>query len=103
VLLGYPLHPPGRPAERRDAHLPLVHRPMLFIQGSRDAFGTPNELRPVLEPLTPPATLHVVEGGDHSFKISRKDPALQAALFEAARSKIVDWVKERAKSSTDGR
>jgi predicted alpha/beta-hydrolase family hydrolase len=44
VLLGYPLHPPGRPVQRRDAHLPDVRRPMLFIQGARDAFGTPAEL-----------------------------------------------------------
>ena len=51
VLLGYPLHPPGRPAERRDAHLPSVGRPMLFVQGSRDAFGTPGELEPVLATL----------------------------------------------------
>ena len=40
VLLGYPLHPPGQPHKLRDAHLPLVGRPMLFVQGSRDAFGT---------------------------------------------------------------
>src|SRR5262245_40422869 len=40
VLLGYPLHPPGRPDQRRDSHLPDVRRPMLFVQGSRDAFGT---------------------------------------------------------------
>src|SRR5580693_2163063 len=51
VLLGYPLHPPGRPAERRDKHLPAIHRPMLFVQGSRDAFGTPAELTPILHGL----------------------------------------------------
>ena len=44
VLLGYPLHPPGRPDKRRDAHLPHVGRPALFVQGSRDTFGTPEEL-----------------------------------------------------------
>ena len=50
VLLGYPLHPPGSPTERRDAHLPAVARPMLFVQGTRDAFGTPAELAPILAP-----------------------------------------------------
>ena len=56
VLLGYPLHPPGRPDERRDAHLPAITRPMLFVQGTRDAFGTPAELQPILEKLAPPGT-----------------------------------------------
>ena len=85
ALLGYPLHPPGRPAVRRDAHLPAVNRPMLFVQGSRDAFGTPSELAPVLAPLSPPATLHVVEGGDHSFKVGSTDPAA-AAVYEDVRT-----------------
>ncbi len=71
VLLGYPLHPPERPDQRRDAHLPAVGRPMLFVQGSRDAFGTPSELAPVLGSLSPAPTLHVVEGGDHSLKVLR--------------------------------
>ena len=60
VLLGYPLHPPGRPAVMRAAHLPAIGRPMLFVQGSRDNFGTPSELNPILAGLSPPPTLHVV-------------------------------------------
>ena len=94
VLLGYPLHPPGRPDERRDAHLPAVGRPMLFVQGSRDGFGTPHELAPVLQTLSPIPALHVVDGGDHSFKISRKDPALQAAVYDDIRQTIVDWIRD---------
>jgi uncharacterized protein len=90
VLLGYPLHPPGRPTERRDAHLPAVGRPMLFIQGSRDAFGTPAELGPVLSSISPPATLHVVERGDHSFKIPK--PGNQAAVYEEIQQTIAQWV-----------
>ena len=45
VFLGYPLHPPGRPEQRRDAHLPAIAEPMLFVQGSRDAFGSGTEIR----------------------------------------------------------
>src|SRR5579862_6844093 len=71
VLLGYPLHPPGKPQQLRDKHLPAVKRPMLFVQGSRDAFGTPGELTPILALLEPAPTLHVVPNGDHSFKVSR--------------------------------
>src|SRR3954465_5921839 len=55
VLLGYPLHPPGRPTQRRDKHLAAIGRPMLFVQGTRDAFGTPTELAPILSTLRPPA------------------------------------------------
>jgi predicted alpha/beta-hydrolase family hydrolase len=91
VLLGYPLHPPGRPAERRDAHLPAVGRPMLFIQGSRDAFGTPAELTLALASVTPPATLHVVTGGDHSFRVSRAGD--QAAVYDDVQRTIADWVQ----------
>jgi predicted alpha/beta-hydrolase family hydrolase len=97
VLLGYPLHPPGRPAERRDAHLPAVGRPMLFIQGSRDAFGTPEEMMPALAPVTPPATLHVVAGGDHSFKVSRGGD--QAAVYADAQRTIATWVHSRVPRS----
>ena len=93
VLLGYPLHPPGRPTERRDAHLPAIRRPMLIVQGSRDAFGAPQELEPILSALTPPATLHVVNGGDHSFKISKG--ASQEAVFAEVQKTIADWISHR--------
>lgn len=91
VLLGYPLHPPGRPAQRRDAHLPNVDAPMLFVQGSRDAFGTPAELEPVLPTLAHPARLHAVGGGDHSFKVS-SDTRRQDAVFEEIQGVIVEWI-----------
>jgi uncharacterized protein len=96
VLLGYPLHPPGKPTERRDKHLPSVRRPMLFVQGTRDAFGTPDELSPILPALQPTATLHAVPQGDHSFKLARKDPAAQAAIYVAVQRTIVAWVREQA-------
>ena len=96
VLLGYPLHPPGKPTERRDKHLPSVSRPMLFVQGTRDAFGTPDELTPLLQTLNPPPTLYPVPQGDHSFKLSRKDPAAQAAIYGGIQRTIVDWVRAQA-------
>jgi predicted alpha/beta-hydrolase family hydrolase len=92
VLLGYPLHPPGRPEQRRDRHLPAVARPMLFVQGSRDTFGTPAELTPVLSGLIPPPALHIVEGGDHSFALPKKDSARQAAVFDDVQQAIVEWI-----------
>jgi predicted alpha/beta-hydrolase family hydrolase len=92
VLLGYPLHPPGKPDDRRDRHLPSIQRPVLFVQGSRDTFGTPEELAPVAASMSPPAQLHVVDGGDHSFKIRRA--AEQKAVYQAVQRAIVEWIDQ---------
>jgi predicted alpha/beta-hydrolase family hydrolase len=69
IALGYPLHPPGKPAQLRAAHLPAITVPVLVVQGERDAFGTPAELRPVLAAMNPGVVLHVVPGG-HSFEVT---------------------------------
>jgi len=93
VLLGYPLHPPGRPAERRDKHLPAIARPILFVQGSRDTFGTPPQLAPIVDVLRPVPTLRIVEGGDHSFKLPSKDPSAQAGVYANVQQDIVTWIR----------
>ena len=93
VLLGYPLHPPGRPDQPRSKHLPAIRAPMLFVQGSRDAFGTPDELAPVLATLTAPARLHVVDGGDHSFKVARKAALSQDQVYEVVFDEIEGWLR----------
>ena len=92
VLLGYPLHPPGRPDVLRAAHLPAIGRPMLFVQGSRDTFGTPSELNPILGNLSPAPTVHVVAGGDHSLKTSR-DPQVQSGLYGDVQRTIASWIQ----------
>jgi hypothetical protein len=93
VLLGYPLHPPGRPNQTRDAHLSSVRRPMLFVQGSRDTFGTPSELKPILGSLSPMPTLHTVHGGDHSFKVAGRDAKQrQEDVYTEVQGTIVDWI-----------
>lgn len=94
VLLGYPLHPPGRPNERRDSHLGDVGRPMLIVQGSRDSFGAPAEFESVVHALAVPATLHVVEGGDHSFKVPKSGKPAQAAVFDQVQRAIVAWMED---------
>ncbi len=92
VLLGYPLHPPGRPTERRDKHLPSIGRPMLFAQGARDAFGTPDELSPALRALQPAPVVHVVAHGDHSFRLSKKNPAAQAEVYADVQRAIAAFI-----------
>lgn len=102
VLLGYPLHPPGRPAEQRAAHLPAVKRPMLFVQGGCDSFGTPAEIGPILASLSPPATLHVVARGDHSLNVPRADEQVQAAVAGDVQRTIVEWVRRVVASDGAG-
>ena len=94
VFLGYPLHPPGRPEKLRAAHLPSINVPMLFVQGSRDTFGTPDELRPVLAGCAA-AALFVVDGGDHSFKVRGKNAPPAAAIHATAQDAIVDWIRRQ--------
>ena len=71
VFLGYPLHPPGRPDRLRSAHLQDVKAPMLFVQGSRDAFGTPAELQPIISQLEPPADLFDVKAATIRSRFQR--------------------------------
>ena len=85
VFLGYPLHPPGKPDKMRDEHLYGIDRPMLFVQGTRDPFGTPEELAPVVDRIGA-ATLRLIDGGNHSFEVrGLKRPAAEvgAALAPA--------------------
>jgi uncharacterized protein len=93
VFLGYPLHPPGRPDRLRATHLSQIKAPMLFVQGSRDAFGTPEEVRPIISRLDPPADLHVVEGGDHSFKVLKKYGIKQEDVYRELQDYIASWLR----------
>jgi predicted alpha/beta-hydrolase family hydrolase len=92
VYLGYPLHPPGKPEQLRSKHLGQIRAPMLFIQGSRDSFGTPEELRPIIEELHLPAELYEVEGGDHSFKVPKRAPVTQEQVYENVMDEIKRWI-----------
>jgi uncharacterized protein len=69
VFFGYPLHAPGRANQPRDAHLPSVTVPMLFIQGTNDSLASFGLIEDLVERLGPRARLHPVEGGDHSFRV----------------------------------
>ena len=75
----------------RDAHLKDIHSPMLFIQGTRDPFGTPEELRVVIKQDKLPATIYEIEGGDHSFKVPKSAGVTQQQVYESILDEIVDW------------
>lgn len=70
VYLGYPLHPPGKPEKLRDEHLYGLTLPMLFLQGTRDAFATPELLEAVVARIGPSATVQWREGGGHTFEVA---------------------------------
>jgi len=83
VFFGYPLHPPGKPGQRRDRHLPAVGRPMLFVQGTRDPFGTPEEMTALTDGLGAGASLELIDGGDHSLAAPKRQDAGGRALERA--------------------
>jgi predicted alpha/beta-hydrolase family hydrolase len=85
VFFGFPLHPARRPAAERGRHLERVALPLLFLQGTRDALADLALLRPLCEGLGPRATLHVLEGADHSFHLPKRSGRSDAdALDELA-------------------
>jgi uncharacterized protein len=95
VFLGYPLHPPGRPDKPRSEHLGRIRAPMLFVQGSRDTFGTPDELRAALADAKAAGDLYVVDGGDHSFKTPKRGGLSQDRVYDAVLDEIVRWIRAK--------
>ena len=93
VFLGYPLHPPGQPTKLRVEHLEHIKKPMLFVQGTRDSLGTPDEIKPYVKNLSPAATFHEIEGGDHSFKAPKKFGLTPDQIFETAMDEIDRWIR----------
>jgi predicted alpha/beta-hydrolase family hydrolase len=94
VYLGYPLHPPGKPDKLRDEHLYGLTTPMLFLQGTRDTFATPEILAGVVSRIGPNALLQWVEGGDHSFGLAgRKRTADEVGASLAA--PVADFIRGR--------
>lgn len=72
LFLGYPLHPPGKEAQLRVAHLPQIHVPMLFFAGTRDPLCRLDLLQQTLTQLHAAVELHVIDGGDHSFNVPKR-------------------------------
>src|SRR5256712_6828536 len=90
VFLSYPLHPPGQPDRLRDKHLYGITIPMLFLQGTRDAFAQPELLQRTLARL-PTATLHRVENADHGLRVPGKSSEeVTADLVDST----VAWVNQ---------
>lgn len=84
LFYGYPLHPPGKPAQLRVDHWPDVDVPTLFLQGERDTFSDRGLLVIHLRKLPRRATLHMVAGGDHSLRVAAKHSPTGEAIPEGS-------------------
>lgn len=93
IALGYPLHPPGKPDQLRVAHLPAIRVPVLIVQGERDAFGAPGELRPVIEGMAARVVLHAVAHGDHSLAVPKTAGLAQKDVYASVLDTIASWVQ----------
>jgi predicted alpha/beta-hydrolase family hydrolase len=85
LLLSYPLHPPRKPEQQRTQHLPDLHTPTLFVHGTRDPFGTIEELQHALKMIPGKTKLLVIEGAGHDLGFkgkSRKEELPQRILSE---------------------
>jgi predicted alpha/beta-hydrolase family hydrolase len=99
VFLGYPLHPPKKPEQRRDKHLPKVRAPMLFVQGSRDVFGTSEEVAPLVATLTataPGTRFFAIDRADHSHAVPKRAGVPQEKVYATIADVIVEWMRELA-------
>ena len=92
VLLGYPLHPPGRPAQLRVEHFPRLRMPALFVSGTRDSFGTPEELRRETKKIKGRVAFHWIESGDHGFKPLKASGLTATGVLDDAAAAVVDFV-----------
>jgi predicted alpha/beta-hydrolase family hydrolase len=92
LLLAYPLHPPGRPDQLRDAHLPSIRVPVLCANGTRDAFCTPELMNQVVARVTTSWQMLWLDGADHSFHVlkssGRTEPQVMNEVADAAEA----WV-----------
>ncbi len=95
VFLGFPLHPAGQPGVSRAEHLARVDLPMLFLQGTRDALADLALLRPVLERLGARATLRVIEGADHSFRVLKRSGRTDEQALDELAAAVPGWLGER--------
>ena len=91
VFLGFPLHPPGKPATQRADHLNRVEVPMLFLQGTRDQFAALDLVSTICRRLGPRATLHLIEDGDHSFNVPKRTGRDFSSVIDELAVTMVHW------------
>ncbi len=96
VFLGFPLHAPGRPGTARAEHLASVDVPMLFLQGTRDEFAQIDLLQEVVTKLGDRATLHLIDEGDHSFKVPKRTGKTEGDVMNELADTVSEWTAKHA-------
>ncbi|MGD9332930.1 MAG: dienelactone hydrolase family protein [Desulfobacterales bacterium] len=91
---GYPLHPPGRKNQLRDAHLDGIRQSILFVSGTRDTFCDMSLLQGVVARLGRRATLEIVENGDHSFRLPKSSDTPQLTVYDHILSRTLNWLNQ---------
>jgi len=95
LLVGFPLHPAGKPSTERAAHLADVKLPMLFLQGTRDALADLELITQTTASLGKKATLHVVHGADHAFHVLVRSGRTDAEVYEELCDTMAAWMTKR--------
>jgi predicted alpha/beta-hydrolase family hydrolase len=94
AFVGFPLHPAGKPGIERAEHLGSIKLPMLFLQGSRDTLAEVALIEPVVKRLAPRATLHLVDGADHSFHVPARSGRNDREVMDEILDAFADWAGE---------
>jgi hypothetical protein len=94
VFHAFPLHPPGKPGTSRADHLSQVEKPMLFLNGTRDRLADPDLLAGVCDRLRPRATLHCIDGGDHSLQVLKRSGRRQEDVARDVAETVSGWCRE---------
>ena len=92
AFLGFPLHPSGKPSADRAKHLTEVQVPMLFLQGTRDNLAGMSWLEPVVKSLGRSASLHRVEGADHSFHVPARSGRNDGEVMNEVLDTLAAWI-----------
>jgi uncharacterized protein len=94
VFFGFPLHPPKQPATKRGDHLAKVAQPMLFLQGTRDDLADLELLKPICKKLRGRATLHIIEGADHSFHVLKSSGKSDSEILRELAHTTAEWASK---------
>jgi len=96
ILFGFPLHAPGKPNKPRFDLLKVIHEPMLFFQGTRDSLCKLDVFEPLLSTISPKPTLHIIEGGNHSFNLLKRIGRTEQSVLDEIIQKSADWIKQKS-------
>jgi predicted alpha/beta-hydrolase family hydrolase len=99
VFFGFPLHAPGHDTSERADHLTAIDLPMLFLQGTRDRLARLDLLEPACARLGARATLHIVDGGDHSFHVLKRSGRTDDEALDELAQQTAQWTRRLARAA----